>query len=199
LQQVLDPELSYGKEFTYGDYLTWQFDEMVEIIKGKVYKMSPAPGSVHQQISSNIHGELYGFLKSKRCRVFSAPYDVILPIDNKKRETATTVVQPDLCVICDLTIIEERGCFGIPDLMIEILSPHTSKKDLYQKFEIYEEVGVPEYWIVMPKEQSVEIFILESKKYKRQGTYSFEDAISTHCLPGFSLQLADVFEKKNIL
>ena len=192
-----EPQAEYGKIYTYADYLTWRFDEMVELIRGKIYRMSPAPGSNHQSVCGNLHLEIGNFLRGKDCKVFMAPWDVILPIANKKREKATTVVQPDLCIICDPKIIEERGCFGVPDWIIEIISPHTSKKDINNKYDVYEEAGVKEYWVVMPKEQLVEIFVLEDHKYQRKGTYFFEDEISSTILPDLKIPLSVVFENKN--
>jgi Uma2 family endonuclease len=123
-----EPDVNYGYEYTYADYLKFEFEEMVELIKGKIFPMSPAPRSKHQLINGNIFGPLWSFLKNKKCQVFIVPFDVILPIANKKREKATTVVQPDICVICNPELVEEAGCFGVPDWIVEILSPHNSKK-----------------------------------------------------------------------
>jgi Uma2 family endonuclease len=106
-------------------------------------------------------------------------------------------VQPDLCIICNPALIEERGCFGVPDLIIEILSPFSAKKDINNKYDVYEEAGVKEYWVVMPKEQLVEIFLLEGAKYQRKGTYVFENDITSSVLPSLIVPLSEVFEKKH--
>jgi Uma2 family endonuclease len=188
-----EPDSSYGYEYTYADYLKFEFEEMVELIKGKIFRMSPAPRSKHQIINGNLFGPLWTFLKNKKCQVFIAPFDVILPIANKKREKATTVVQPDICVICDPELVEEAGCFGVPDWIIEILSPHNSKKDLNDKYKVYEEAGVKEYWIVMPEERIVEVFYLENEQYKRLTSYVSSDTISSLTLPEFSIDLNEVF------
>lgn len=134
---VKEPDLS--GTYSYADYLTWTWDEMAELIRGKVYKMSPAPGSLHQRISTELLRQIANFLKGKKCNVFSAPFDVRLPdtAAEKANQKITTVVQPDLCVICDPEKIDERGCLGAPDLIIEILSKHTAVKDLRDKFEVY--------------------------------------------------------------
>jgi len=129
---VQEPSGLYGSDYTYADYVTWTFDEMVEIIKGRVFRMSPTPGATHQSISRNISGFFWSFLKDRKCEVFTAPFDVILPIKNKKRDRATTVVQPDVCVVCNPNVIEERGCFGVPDLIIEIISPFIQKRSYQQ-------------------------------------------------------------------
>ena len=187
-----EPSIPYGG-YTYADYLNFEFEEMVEIIKGRIFKMSPAPKTAHQQISMNFSRTVSNFLIGKTCQVFHAPFDVILPIKDKKRERATTVVQPDITLICDPAMIEENGCFGVPDWIIEILSPHTSKKDLQLKFDVYEEAGVGEYWIVMPEQQLVEVFHLDNGSYKRINTYVKEDIVFSKTLQGFSISLSDIF------
>ena len=187
-----EPSIPYGG-YTYADYVNFEFDEMVEIIRGRIFKMSPAPKTIHQQISGRLHTLISNFLWYKTCQVLHAPFDVILPIKDKKRERATTVVQPDITVICDPSMIEENGCFGVPDWIIEILSPHTSKKDLQLKFDVYEEAGVGEYWIVMPEQQLVEIFHLENGSYKRINTYVKEDIVFSNTLQGFSIVLSEIF------
>lgn len=102
-------ELDFSKSYTYADYLTWQFKERVELIKGKIFKMSPAPGTDRQIIVASIFGDLIQFLKGKDCRVFSAPFDVRLPISNVSSKE-DTVIQPDICVICDPSKLDQKGC-----------------------------------------------------------------------------------------
>ncbi|MBK8389629.1 MAG: Uma2 family endonuclease [Saprospiraceae bacterium] len=191
---VQDPAEDFGIEYTYADYLKFEFEEMVELIRGKIFRMSPAPKTIHQKVSGNLLGIFWQYLKQRECQVFHAPFDIILPVANKKREKATTVVQPDIVVICKPEIIEEGGCFGVPDLIIEILSPHTSKKDLQLKYDVYEEAGVPEYWIVMAELQLVEVFVLEHGKYQRITTYVKEDQIMPRSLPGLTIHLDEIFD-----
>ncbi len=190
-----EPDFTYGG-YTYADYLKFDMDYMVEVIRGKLYKMSPAPGSTHQEVSTNLVTEIGLFLKGKSCKLFSAPFDVILPIKTKDFRKSETVVQPDLSVICDPSKIKEQGCFGPPDWIIEILSPNTSKKDLQDKYDVYEEAGVNEYWIVMPKSQVVEVYLLENNRYRRAGAYVYEDTVSPVTLPGLEISLPEVFGEK---
>lgn len=192
--QIKEPDATYGNHYTYADYLKFNFDEMVEIIKGKIFKMSPAPTSNHQKISRNLCGILYGYLKGQNCNFFNAPFDVILPVKGKDFMQSDRVVQPDIVVICNPNKIQERGCFGAPDWIIEILSPHTSKKDFQDKFDLYEESGVYEYWIVEPKNQTAEVFVLENKKYKRITTYVQDDIVPSNTLQGLMIDLTEVFE-----
>jgi Uma2 family endonuclease len=188
-----EPAIDYQGRYTYGDYLKFDFEEMVELIKGKIFRMSPAPRVTHQIISSRLHLMIAGFFNHKSCQVFHAPTDIVLPVKNKKKESATTVVQPDICVICDLSIIEELCVYGVPDLIIEILSPHTRKKDLQNKYEVYEEAGVKEYWIVMPEEKLVEVFLLVNNKYQRIQTFTETDIVTCQIFRGLEVDLNDVF------
>jgi Uma2 family endonuclease len=193
-KKVKDPSASYDGEYTYTDYLKFEYEHMVEIIRGKIFKMTPAPTSWHQMISAELFGQLYIHFKSKSCSVFSAPFDVILPIKNQQKNTSTTVVQPDISVICDHNKIEEEGCVGPPDLIVEILSPSTSKKDLNNKYSIYEESGVKEYWIVMPKERLVEVFFLVNGKYQRIKTYTEKETIKLLLFPELKIDLKEIFK-----
>lgn len=189
-----EPEVDYGHHYTYSDYLKFTFDEMVEIIKGKIFRMSPAPSATHQRISGRLFTIISNILWNKQCQVFSAPFDVILPVKGKDFMQSDRIVQPDIVVICDQSKIKERGCFGAPDWIIEILSPHTSKKDLQDKFDLYEESGVQEYWIIEPKNQTVEVFVLENEMYQRITTYVQDDIAPCNVLPELSIDLKVLFE-----
>ena len=194
--KIKEPISDYGKEYTYSDYIHFQFEEMVELIRGQIFKMTPAPKAIHQKISSELHGNIWTFLKDKSCTVYAAPFDVVLPLSNEKKENATTVVQPDICIICDQSKIYEEGCLGAPDLVIEILSKSTSKKDLKDKYSIYEEVGVKEYWIVMPNERLVEVFHLNNERFYRVEIYTETEKVSSVIFPGLAIDLTEVFPKE---
>lgn len=185
-------QLDLTKKYTYADYLTWQFDEMVELIKGYVHRMAPAPLSNHQEVSGEIFVEIHNILKPKKCKIYHAPFDVRLQrnIDN---EQVTTVVQPDICVVCDTSKIDERGCNGAPDLIVEILSPSTSRKDVKDKFEVYEESGVKEYWIVEPVDKLIDVFALSDNKYQFIKKYVEDDIIQSVTLPEIVIDLKNVF------
>jgi Uma2 family endonuclease len=191
--EVKEPDLAFNN-YSYADYLSWTMDEMVEIIKGRVFKMSPAPKRIHQKISWRLSGLLYNYLKDKKCQAFSAPFDVRLPVKSIKNEEIFTVVQPDICVICDLEKLDDAGCIGAPDLIIEILSKGNNKKELKNKYEVYEESGVKEYWIIHPEEQTLLINKLVDDKYISFRLLTNGDEITTPILPGFTLNLNDVFD-----
>lgn len=188
-------DLDLNKSYTYADYLTWKFQERVELIKGKIFKMSPAPRVRHQEVSAFVMNRIYNFLFGKNCKVFSAPFDVRLTKRNKKNELVKTVVQPDICVICDPDKLDEFGCIGAPDIVVEILSPGNNSKELKNKYEVYEENGVKEYWIIHPEEKTFLAYILNKKgKYETVGLKTMGDDITTPVLPGFVLKLDEVFD-----
>ncbi len=185
-------QLDLTKSYTYADYFSWKFQERVELIKGKILKMSPAPSRKHQEVSQFINNEIYNFLKNKPCKVFYAPFDVRLERvkDDKK---VNSVVQPDICVICDLSKLDDRGCSGAPELIVEILSPGNKNKEMKYKFELYEEAGVEEYWIVDPTEKTVLQYILSNGQFSNHRPLIEEDTLQSTALKGFSLNLQQVF------
>ena len=191
-------QLDLSKKYTYADYLTWQFDDMVELIRGKIYKMSPAPGSLHQSVSSELHYFIRHFLIGKTCKVFAAPFDVILPLPTEMQteEKSNTIVQPDLCVICDLSKITRKGCSGAPDWIIEILSKGTAKKDITEKFEVYQNSGVKEYWIVHPDEETVLTYFLDEEgNYQliRKTPFVKGEKVPVSVFENFEIDLGEIF------
>jgi Uma2 family endonuclease len=163
--KVEEPFTEYGK-YSYADYLNWQIGEMVELIRGKVFREAAAPRRVHQEIFGRLFYKFYNFLEKQPCKVYAAPFDVRLPIKSKKNEDIDTVVQPDICVVCDPNKLDELGCVGAPDLIVEILSPGNNNRELRNKYEVYEESGVTEYWVIHPDECTLFIYSLVNGKYQ---------------------------------
>jgi Uma2 family endonuclease len=185
-------QLDLSKEYTYFDYLKWRFSERVELVFGKIIKMSPAPNTKHQLVSSQISRLFFNYFHLKPCKVFAAPFDVRLPIPNKKADT--TVIQPDICVVCDSSKIDEKGCNGAPDLIVEILSPGNSKHDLKTKFELYELAGVREYWIVDPMNEYILVYVLKDHQYIGLKPISIDDVVKSEIFPELSFALDGIFE-----
>ena len=160
-------DLDLSKTYSYADYLLWRFQERVELIKGKIFEMSPGPSRKHQVISGILNRYLDRYFELKSCSLYYAPFDVRLINYTKSTEDQKvfSVVQPDLCVVCDQSKLDDRGCLGSPDLVIEILSPGNSKKEMGVKFNLYEENGIKEYWIVDPTEHSIFVYTLQQDKY----------------------------------
>jgi len=186
-------DLDLSKTYSYADYLKWTFDERLELIKGKIFKMTPAPASVHQRISLRISGELYNYLKGKQCQVYYAPFDVRLPRKGETDDKIFTVVQPDVCVICDTAKVDARGCTGAPDIVIEILSPGNNQKELKYKYEVYGESGISEYWIIHPQEKTFLKYSLINGAYQPSKLLTIGDVVTTPILPDFQLDLDTVF------
>lgn len=176
--------------YTYADYLMWKIKDRVEILKGKIFKMSPAPAISHQSISFNLSGLLFMYFYNKPCKVFASPFDVVLKNKDGKEDT---VVQPDLCVVCDPEkLADGKRCLGAPDLIIEILSPGNSKKELKNKYELYQEAGVREYWLVHPQDEYVIINVLENNQYRALPPFVDKEVTSV-IFPDLSLQTEDIF------
>jgi Uma2 family endonuclease len=189
-------QLDFNKLYTYTDYISWKIDERLELIKGKIFRMSPAPNVRHQKISGAIHREISWFLKNSPCQVFSAPFDVrlTLPKSIVKGNKIDTVVQPDICVICDTNNLDTQGCIGAPDLIVEILSPGNSKKEMRDKYELYQESGVKEYWVVYAEEEILHRYILNKKGiYDAQIPNVTGDEIGITFLSGFAVNVNDLF------
>lgn len=187
-------QLDKNGTYTYADYLTWRFEQMVELIKGKLFILSPAPASRHQSISSGLNAQILPFFINKPCKAFHAPFDVRLMQDTKMDDSIITVVQPDICVICDPQKIDEKGCIGSPDWIIEILSPSTAKKDYNEKFNLYEENGVLEYWVVNPDANVVDQYVLdENGTYYQKGVHFKPQKLQPHIFPELTIDLEIVF------
>lgn len=175
------------EKYTYEDYLTWPDDERWELIHGIPYDMSPAPSRKHQDIVVEISRQISNYLKDKPCRLYTAPFDVRLESD--------TVVQPDLSVICDKNKLDDKGCNGAPDVIIEILSPSTAAKDMKIKLALYERHGVKEYWVVEPFEQMLLLFSLETgEQYGKPKTFLPPDKVESEAIKGLTVDLKEVFE-----
>ncbi|MBC8085069.1 MAG: Uma2 family endonuclease [Hymenobacter sp.] len=188
-------QLDLDKQYTYADYLTWQLDGFVELIRGKVRRMSPAPRRAHQEVLRNFARPIFNFLDDKPCKAYVAPFDVRLtkttPNDDQQ---ITTVVQPDICAVCDLAKLDEQGCVGAPDWIIEILSPGNTVHDSKTKFDLYEENGVTEYWMVNYGLKNIVVYVLENGRYQLRGEFFEPGPIPVYALSGLTLEWTDAFK-----
>ncbi|HEY5586319.1 MAG TPA: Uma2 family endonuclease [Ruminiclostridium sp.] len=179
------------RQYTYADYLTWPEDERWEILDGVPY-MQAAPSRIHQEISGELLRQLANYLLGKPCKVYHAPFCVRLDVEKDDNEIKN-VVEPDITIICDSSKLDEKGCNGAPDLIVEVMSPSSVKKDRFTKFNEYEMAGVKEYWIVEP-EGIVSVFILQSDdRYGRPEMYTDEDKITVSIFPDLIVDLSIVF------
>ena len=195
---TLDLVLDQTKRYTYADYLTWVDDKRRELIDGFIHLMS-APVRRHAHTLSELSYQIRSFLENKKgnCRIYLAPFDVRLPFLNSTDDDRIyDVVQPDICVVCDLTKLDERGCVGAPDLIVEILSPSTLKKDWNYKFNLYENAGVREYWIVDPKTKTTVVFLLQPDGSYDLGTvYESGQKAPVSIFEGLEIKLNEIFEE----
>ena len=178
--------------YTYADYLMWKIKDRLELLKGKIFQMG-APSLTHQTVSMNFSHLLSNYFYKTPCKLFAAPFDVRLAKKGEKDNEVYTVVQPDLCVVCDADKLDERGCWGAPDLIIEILSPGNSKKELKNKYELYQEAGVREYWVIRPDNKEITQFVLENGQYRTLPPIVEGDLIHSTIFPDLSLQTEDIF------
>lgn len=183
------------RKYSYADYLTWPEDERWEISDGIAY-MQAAPSPIHQEILVGLLVQLHHYFSGDLCKVYPAPFCVrLIKDDEKKSEDIKNVVEPDITIVCDKSKIDETGCNGAPDMIIEIISPSSIKMDRFIKFNSYEKAGVKEYWIVEPGGKLVSVFVLQDdQRYGRPETYTEADKIKVSILPDLIIDLKPVFE-----
>jgi Uma2 family endonuclease len=182
--------------YTFGDYLSWPDGERWELINGIASAMTPAPSTQHQKILVEVTRQFSNFFLEKPCDVFAAPFDVRLPRGDEKDELIDTVVQPDIVVVCDPTKIDEKGCKGAPDLVVEIVSPSTVQKDLKEKMALYERAGVKEYWIIHPSDKTVMLFKLGPyRQYGRPEILTKDDPLQVELFEELAVDLKLVFKE----
>lgn len=191
-----NPAREPAEHFTYRHYLTWPDEERWELIDGIAWAMSPAPLTVHQELLTRLFGRLSACLSGKPCRLFVAPFDVLLPSSGEADEEVDTVVQPDLLVYCDAAKITRRGGRGAPDFIIEILSPRSAKKDFGEKFELYEKRGVREYWIVDPAAKAIHAWALgPDGSYGEERIVEEAESLGSVALAGFEVDAGGLFRE----
>ncbi len=186
-------QLDLNGSYTYADYLKWQFDERLELLKGKIFKMSPAPNRQHQSISVKLTHVLYNSFKNHFCNLYVAPFDVRLVKKKSADKKVVTVVQTDLCVVCDEDKLDDRGCNGAPDLVIEILSPGNSTKEMDIKFDLYEENGVKEYWIIDAGEKRIFVYTLQDEKFIGLKPLTVDSKITSALFPKLKFEVKEIF------
>lgn len=188
-----EPSFSYGGKYSYADYLSWEIDEMVEIIKGKVFKWTTAPSRIHQKVISKLSFAFHNIVKNKSCDLYFAPFDVRFPDTSIRNEDIFTVVQPDISIICDKSKLDDAGCIGAPDLIVEVLSKGDNRKDLHHKYNVYLESGVKEYWIILPYSQALLIYTLKDGKYIPSRLFCQGHVVKSSVLEGFELDMEEFF------
>jgi Uma2 family endonuclease len=187
------PDFEENVRYTYADYLEWEGPERCQLINGEVFMMA-SPSVVHQALVAGLLVQFDHWLQGKPCRVFPAPLDVrLFPEEDNSDDT---VVQPDLLVVCDKDKLGKGSVNGPPDLVIEIMSPSNSRRELFLKFQYYLEAGVREYWVIDPEEKKVQVHVYENGRYLST-VYREKARISVNILPGLEIALESLWERVN--
>ena len=184
------------ERYTFADVLAWPDNERAELINGEVVMMAPAPSRGHQGISFEMCRQFGNYLEGKRCQAYSAPFDVrLFEKDGDTPEDVDTVVEPDITIVCDPSKLDDRGCKGAPDMVVEILSPSTQRHDRLVKLGLYQRAGVREYWIVSPEEQTVQVFLNKGGSLLPHEVYDRQGVAKVNVLDGCFIELGKVFSE----
>ena len=183
------------ERYTFADVLTWPDDERAELIDGEVILMAPAPSRGHQGISVELTRQLANYLEGKKCKAYHAPFDVrLFEKDGDTPEDVDTVVEPDITIVCDTSKLDDRGCKGAPDMVVEILSPSTQRHDQLVKLGLYQRAGVREYWIVDPMNKTVRVMLLDAGGVLQlREVYDRAGVAKVNVLDGCFIELSKVF------
>jgi len=183
-------QLDLNGVYTFADYMSWQIQERLELLRGKIALMSPVPSVYHQKIVSRLHVYIGHFLLEHPCQTFVAPFDVRLYTQDRD-----TIVQPDICVVCDESKLDKQVCNGAPDLVVEVLSPGNTRHEMREKFNLYEEAGVQAYWLVNPSDPSLLRYLLNQEGiFIGKQPLTDEDKLTTALFPGLEIELAKIFD-----
>lgn len=180
---------------TYAEYAAWPDDVRYELIDGIAYAMGPAPTRRHQEVALELARQIADALEGSPCRPYIAPFDVRLPRADEADGKIDTVVQPDISVICDKAKLDERGCRGAPDWIVEVLSPGSAGHDQVVKRELYERVGVREYWLVHPIDKVVTIYLLAAGAYGKPAVQELVGDTTATVLPQVTIAWARVLRE----
>jgi len=184
-------QLDLTKLYTYADYLTWRFPERVELIFGKVFAMSPAPRWNHQFVNTRLNTRIDTHFEQSTCAVLTAPADLVLKDQNGIKNI---VLQPDLMVICDRRKLKDEESNVPPDLVVEVLSKSTKRRDRGDKYRLYESFGVREYWIIDPMNKEAEVYFAgDSRKFELVARACAGETIKSRLFPSLAIEMDDLF------
>lgn len=173
--------------YTYGEYLTWSDEQRYELIESVAYAMTPSSGRTHQRIVGELFRQIAEALEEGSCEVNIAPLDVRLAAEGESDIETVTVVQPDVFVVCDPDKLDERGCRGAPDWVIEVISPQSAVHDQIRKLATYERHGVKEYWLVHPIDRIVFVYRLEDDRYGRPSVHELKGTLTSAAVPAATI------------
>lgn len=182
------------ERYTYADLLRWDEGERWELIDGVPYMLA-SPSLPHQMIVGAIYRQVSAYLDGKTCLPILSPFDVrLFETQDSTDNDVDTVVVPDMTIVCDRSKLDNRGCKGAPDMVVEVLSPSTQRQDRLVKLNLYQKAGVREYWIVDPDSKTVQVFLLKDGLLQITEVYSAEDRAKVNVLDDCVVDLKQVFE-----
>lgn len=178
------PALIQEQRHTIADIYALPNGEHAELIDGQIYYMAP-PSRKHQDLSGELFGIIRTYIKSKNgsCKIYAAPFAVFLNKDD------ANYVEPDISVICDPGRLDDKGCSGAPDWIIEIVSPNSKRMDYFTKLFKYRTAGVRDYWIVDPEKNRILVYNFESED---TGDYTFSDNIKANIYDDLYINFAEI-------
>ncbi|MCL6635258.1 MAG: Uma2 family endonuclease [Peptococcaceae bacterium] len=189
MQELITPGGSPARSsYTYADYLTIDDGNRYEVIEGELV-LTPSPGFIHQYIAARIESAIRAFVEENNLgTVMDAPFDVVL--------SEKVVLQPDVLFISRerYHLITEACLKGGPDLVVEVISPTSGRRDRIKKSRLYREYGVKEYWLVDPGAKTVEVLALDDRGWYQAGAYDEEDILASPLLPGLRVELKEIFK-----
>lgn len=179
----MDAALKEGKFYTIEDIYALPDGTRAELIDGQIYSMA-LPSWTHQRISMNLSNAISSYIKNMQgdCQVLAAPFAVFLNDDDE------IYLEPDISVICDVSKLDEKGCHGAPDWVIEIVSPSSKPRDYIKKMLLYHEAGVREYWIVDPEKNMVSVYGFEADLVEQ---YHFSEAVPAGIFENLFIKVED--------
>lgn len=188
--------VSDKRVYNYKDYLSLRFEKPIEIINGEIFFMAPAPSRIHQKIITELSRKIGNYIEDNKgeCEVYVAPFDVRLKtLEDTNEDNIKNIVQPDISIICDRSKLDDRGCLGSPDFIVEVVSPSNSSMDYVKKLYLYEKFQVREYWIINPNTETVMTYLLnENRGYDEPKVYKFKDQISMEIFPSFKIKMSEI-------
>lgn len=180
-----------NRRYSFQDYLQWDDGIRYEIIDGEPVMLA-APTTKHQGIVSFLVTEFNILLRGSSCKVYPAPFAVRFS-KTDDYDHADDVYEPDISIICDRNRLDDRGYKGAPTLIVEILSPSTSKNDRVRKYNMYQLFGLKEYWIVDPLNETIEIYEWVDGSFQRWNAYGREDEISSIQFENLNMRAEEIF------
>lgn len=188
------PSQKDNNRYSYAEYLKWSDEKRWELLDGIAFNIA-APSRRHQEVSGELFYQIRSYLANKPCKIYSAPFEVRFSEPEQKDGQIVNVVQPDLTIVCDKSKLDDKGCLGAPDIIVEIISPTSISLDYVKKLALYERYQVKEYWIVHPLDNTVMVFTLgKENQYGKPSIFTEDCQLKSRVIADLTINLKQVFE-----